>query len=206
MVQTLAWKVLLIGGISAVGKTIISQRLGLSFGVPWMQVDDLRLAFQRSGASLPSGSEALYFFVNTPNVWQRRPEELCDALIAVGEILVAPLEVVIENHVHTSAPIIIEGDGILPSLYGRPEVFKRADTGEIRTVFLVESDESVLLTNMVERGRGITVRTDNELRTEVRAKWLFGQWLIQESAYYNLPVLEPRPWETLADRIIEQLA
>ncbi|MFC1947776.1 hypothetical protein ACFLXY_07655 [Chloroflexota bacterium] len=206
MNQTLAWKVLLIGGISAAGKTIISKRLGLSLGLPWMQVDDLLLAFQRASASLPSGTEAMYYFVNTPNVWQRQPQELCDALIAIGETISAPLEVVIENHVDTSAPIVIEGDGILPSLFSRQSMITRTDTGEIRAVFLVEPDESVILTNMVGRGRGITVRTDEELRTEVHAKWLFGQWLVREAASYNLPVLEPRPWETLADRILGKLA
>jgi predicted kinase len=41
------WKVLLIGGSSGVGKSSIARHLGIRFGTPWMQIDDLRLALQR---------------------------------------------------------------------------------------------------------------------------------------------------------------
>jgi 2-phosphoglycerate kinase len=47
------WKVLLIGGSSGVGKSSIARQLGRRFGTPWMQVDDLRLALQRSRVILP---------------------------------------------------------------------------------------------------------------------------------------------------------
>ena len=146
------WHVFLIGGHSATGKTVASKRLGLRLGVPWMQVDDLQLAFQRARARLPNGTDALNFFLETPDVWVScGPEVLCDALIAVGEVLLAPLEVVIEHHVDQSAPIVIEGDGILPSLLSRPPVLERA--GAIRATFLVEPDESEILANMLARGR-----------------------------------------------------
>ena len=201
--KDLDWLVFLIGGHSASGKTIAAKRIGLSLGVPWMEVDDLRLAFQRARAALPSGTEALYFD-KEPHYWRRPPEEQCDALIAVGEVMSAPLEVVIENHVDQSAPIVIEGDGILPSLLSRPPVLERA--AAVRAVFLVEPDESAVLANMPARGRHISGMTQKELRNEARAKWLHGQWLAREAARYNLPVMEPRPWETLVERLIDLLA
>ncbi len=55
------WTVLLIGGHSASGKTVVAERIGLPLGVHWMMVDDLRLAFQRARARLPTGGNALYF-------------------------------------------------------------------------------------------------------------------------------------------------
>ncbi len=99
----------LIGGHSYAGKTTATDRLALALGVPWMMVDDLRLAFQRACVTLPKGTSALYFD-KTPHFWRRQPEEIRDALIAVGELLSAPLEVVIENHVDQRIPIVIEGD------------------------------------------------------------------------------------------------
>ena len=199
------WRVFLIGGPSAVGKTVASKQIGLSFGVPWMQVDDLRLAFQRARARLPEGTDALYFFLQ-PHVWQRQPAEvLCDAWIAVGEALLAPLEVVIENHVDQAAPIVIEGDGILPSLLARPPMRDRAATGAIRAAFIVEPDESAIRANMLTRGRLVAGQTQKELRNEARAKWLFGQWLAREAARYELPVVESRPWETLVKRLTDHL-
>ena len=197
------WRVLLIGGHSYSGKTTAAKSIGLALGVPWMMVDDLRLAFQRACVRLPRGTDALYFD-KIPHVWQGQPKELCDALIAVGEVLSAPLEVVIENHVDQSLPIVIEGDGILPSLLSRPPVVERV--GAVRAVFLVEPDESVILANMPASGRHIAGMTQKELRNEVHTKWLYGQWLAREAARYNLPVVEPRPWETLVERLIGRLA
>ena len=196
------WTVLLIGGHSAAGKTTASELVGRSFVVPWMMMNDLRLAFQRAGVVLPEGTEALYFDT-VPSYWRLRPQEHCDALIAVGEALSAALEAIIENHVDQSAPIVIEGDGILPSLLSRTPKVERAEA--IRTVFLVEPKETEIQVNMLARARAVADRTEDQLRNEARAKWLFGQWLTQEAAKHSLPIVHPRPWDTLAERITDHL-
>ena len=141
-------------------------------------------------------------FEKTPDIWSRSPEYLRDALIAVGQIMSPALEVVIENHVDTAAPIIIEGDSILPSLFARPSIRERARNGQVQAVFLVEPEEDVLIANMMTRNRGIAGRTDSELRTETHAKWLYGHWLANEARTYGLPVIEPRPWGTVLERIL----
>jgi 2-phosphoglycerate kinase len=196
------WMVLLIGGASGVGKTLVAKQLGLRFGTSWLEVDDLRLAFQHSRVTLPERTEALYFFLETPGIWTRPPASLSDGLIAVGEVMSPALEIVVANHVDTSAPVVIEGDGILPSLLAAPLVRDRARDGLVRAVFLVEPEEAALLATLVARGRGTTGQSEAELRTEARAKWLYGQWLAREAHRYGLPVLHARPWSTLIERII----
>lgn len=196
------WRVLLIGGASGVGKTLVAKPLGLRFGVSWLAVDDLRLAFQHSRVALPERTQALSFFLETPGIWTRPPESLRDGLIAVGEVMSPAIEIVVANHVDTIAPVVIEGDGILPSLFATPSVRDRAKNGLVRAVFLVEPEEDVLLANMVARGRGTAGQSEAELRTEARAKWLYGQWLAREAHRYGLPVLHSRPWSTLVERII----
>ncbi len=196
------WTVLLIGGPSGTGKTILAKQVGLRFGVSWLEVDDLRLALQRSRVILPEHTEALYFFEETPRVWEMPAERLRDGLIAVGRVMAPALEVVIENHVDTAAPVVIEGDGILPSLFARPPVRDHAAYGNVRAVFLVEPEEDAIFANMVARNRRIVERTRAELRTEAHAKWLFGRWLIEEARGYGLPVVEPRPWLTLFERVM----
>ena len=176
--------------------------LGLDLGVPWMMVDELRLAFQRACVQLPKGTKALYFD-KTPHFSRRQPEEMCDALVAVGEVLTAPLEVVIENHVDQRNPIVIEGDGILPSLLARAPVAERARM--VRAVFLIEPDESQVLANVLARGRYAEDMTQQELRNDAHSKWLYGQWLAEEAARHELPVVQPRPWETLVQRLLERL-
>ena len=196
------WTVLLIGGHSAAGKTTAAELVGRSLGVPWMMMDDLRLAFQRARVSLPENTDALYFDT-VPSFRRLGPEEQCDGLIAVGEALSPALEVIIEHHVDLSLPIVIEGDGIVPSLLSRKPVVERAES--VRTVFLIEPEETEILGNMMARSRAISDRTGEQLRNEARAKWLHGQWLAREAATHSLPIVHPRPWETLVERIIQHL-
>lgn len=196
------WTVLLIGGSSGTGKTTIAAEVGRRLGTSWLQVDDLRLALQRSRVALPTGTEALYFFEETPDVWRLPPERLRDGLIAVGDVMTPAIEIVVENHVETIAATVIEGDGILPSLLARPSLRRYLTDGRVRAVFLVEPDEEAILANMLARGRGVIDQTDAALRVQAHAYWLFGRWLAGEAARLDLPVMETRPWATLAQRIL----
>lgn len=199
--QTTA-EVLLLGGASGTGKTSLAKQLGLHLGRSWLHVDDVRLAFQRAHVTLPAQTEALYFFEETPAVWSLPPERLRDGFIAVGQALSPALEVIIENHVDTVAPVVIEGDAILPSLWSRPSVRACMSTGHVQAVFLVETEEQVVLTNILGRGRRLSGRPERELRTEARAKWLYGQWLAQQAQRFGVPVVASRPWSTLLERIL----
>lgn len=204
--QLTEWTALLIGGSSGVGKTAVAEYIGRHFQIQWLQVDDLRLALQWSQVQLPQGTEALYFFLEHPRIWTLSPERLRDGLIAVGEVMSPAIEVIVGHHVETGKPIVIEGDGILPALFLRPDMGAYRAACRIRAVFLVEAEETTLLDNMRTRARDISERNDEELRTEARAIWLYGQWLADEACRLGLPVLEPRPWDTLAERIVREAA
>ncbi|GCE22694.1 hypothetical protein [Dictyobacter kobayashii] len=153
--QRTDWKVLLIGGSSGSGKTEVARQLGLRLGLPWLQVDDLRLAFQHSQVALPQqqATRDLYFFAETSHIWQLAAETLCDGLIASSRALIPALEIVIANHIDTDAPLIIEGDNILPELVERPLLQRYTDKGQIHTVFLYESEAARLQANIEARAR-----------------------------------------------------
>lgn len=196
------WNVLLIGGPSGTGKTIVARQLGLHFGISWLQVDDLRLALLRSQVTLPEKTDSLYLFQDH-RAWQLTPEQFCQGLITMGEVMSPAIEVVAENHVDTAVPVVIEGDAILPSLVARPSIQQRMQNGQVQIVFLIEPDEDVLRASILARGRGIEQFSEAETTIEARAKWLYGQWLSQEAHRYGLAVLESRPWETLVERIVQ---
>ena len=106
------------------------------------------------------------------------------------------IEVVIENHVDRHNPVVIEGDGILPSLFDRPSVRARRSNAHIRAVFLHEADEDALWATMRARNVGLVSRA--HARKNVR----YGEWLKQEAEQRGLPTVPARPWDTLADRVL----
>lgn len=186
------------------GKSTVAKMIARRFNISWLQVDDLRLAMQWSGVALPSAedTEKLYFFDSVPDVWQLPPERLCDAFIGVSEALAPAIAKVITNHVAIAEPIVLEGDGILPSLLARPDVREYGAGEHVRAVFVVPENADMIFDNMLARGWGIPGRNRTELRTNARAKWLYSQWLAKEANRYGLPVLEARPWDTLCERIM----
>jgi 2-phosphoglycerate kinase len=203
--------VLLIGGPSGAGKTTAAEEIGRQLSIPWLMVDDLRLALQRSQVTLPVGTDALYFFADIEDpkersLWQESPERLRDALIAVGEVMAPAIEAVILNHLSQRHPVIIEGDGILPSVLTRSLLQEPRLAGHLHAVFVVESDEEALLHNMLARGRGMDIMTMADAQTEAHAKALFSQWITKEAQSHGLPVIESRPWDTLVERVLAATA
>ena len=196
------WAVLLVGGPSGVGKSTAAKRIARRCGADWLQVDDLRLALEASRVGLPHPDDTrkLYFFAE-PGVWRQPPEQLRDGFVGVGEALAPALAKVVANHVALAEPVVLEGDGILPSLLAHPEVRRWNLDGRVRAVFVAAPDEEAILANMLARGRGVPGRAEAELRANARANWLYGQWLAEEAGRRGVPVLIPEPWETLADRI-----
>lgn len=204
------WRVLLIGGSSGVGKTQVAQALGRRLGISVLLVDDVRMAIQQ--VTLPGEQPGLHYFLAHPMIWQKPPESLCEGFVTVGNALINPLSVLIAHHVfvESAGPVIIEGDGILPALAARRDFsnlhFTPAPvTREVRSVFLLESDEDALARNMHRRGRGFGDFAPREQQTFIRASWLYGQWLKRQADAYDLPIIETRPWKTLAERVLQTI-
>ena len=199
------WTILLIGGNSGAGKTTLAQSLGLRFGVPWLQADDVRLALQH--ITTPHEHQSLHFFVRDPgkaksDIWSRPPERLCQGLIDVGSVVSRALEMVIAHHLATSKPLIIEGDGIMPFLPHRQRFADiKPEDGSVQALFIVELDEDILMANLRGRGRGYDDKTCEEQQTQVRMNRLFGEWLSQEAPRYGLEVLSAQPWQDLQKRV-----
>jgi 2-phosphoglycerate kinase len=204
----LDWQVLLIGGGSGVGKTAISQILARQLGVFLLSADDVRLAFQHT--TTPEQQPALHLFWENREVWQQSPQVLCNGLIEVGKVVSHALEIIVAHHITIKdvGAVIIEGDGILPG-FAAQDHFEQLPffagfsvKNELRSVFLYEPDEDVLLDNMLKRGRGFESFSLSEQQTQVRMHWLYGQWIRQEAQKYGLPVVEARPWATVIERIL----
>lgn len=206
MIRDQSWHVLLIGGNSGAGKTTVAREIGLHFQIPWLQVDDLRLMLERN--TDPEERPALHLFDDPTHVYQHPPEVISAWRRANAEDTSRGIEVVIANHVSGAVPIVLEGDDLVPALAVQ-RTFAQFDVseGEVRSVFVIESDEETIAANLHTRGRGFgfSSRSLSEQTNQVRASRLYGEWLKQEARRYGLPAVPARPYDGLAQRIIALL-
>lgn len=186
-----SWQVLLLGGASGTGKTSISYRLAHHFGVGITEVDDFQIVLERMTTPM---EQPILHRCWGPEAARLSPEQIVELQIAVVETPTPALEAVVDNHIKTNTPIILEGDYILPSLASRCPA--TADRGGVRAVFLHEPDETQLQRNFSYRDVD-----GEEQRHRARVSWLFSQWLKAEAQRRSLPVVEARPWATVFDRV-----
>jgi 2-phosphoglycerate kinase len=197
--------VVLIGGASGNGKTTLAETLGRRFGVPWLQVDDLRLTLQYGGLLTATTHPALFAFLGSERVWHRPPQVLCDQLIALGSLLIPAIETVVTHHLSTGKPVIIEGDGLLPSLFGRPALRAAVVGGKMRGVFLTAT-VAQRRANLVARGERSGSRAAGTAQQAGEAmNALYDDWIGAEAARYRIPLVASHPHTTLAERIIATL-
>lgn len=205
-----SWRVLLIGGSSGVGKTMVVRDLARHLGISALLADDLRMAIQQ--VTTPGEQPGIHYFLAHPTIWQKPPETLCEGFITVAQAMQRPLSATIAHHLYieSAGPVIIEGDGILPALAALRSFptmhFPNAPlTDAVRAVFLVEPDEEALLSTLRQHRRGFGDFSHKEQETFARGCWLYGQWLRRQAAPYDLPVIASRPWENLAERVLQAI-
>jgi 2-phosphoglycerate kinase len=200
------WRVLLIGGNAGGGKTVVARALASRFDRSHLLVDDIRMVIQQM--TMPAEQPGIHYFLAHPTIWQKPPEALCDGLITVGNALIRPLSVIVAHHAHveSAGPIILEGDGLVPALAVQDSsAGTSAAANAVSSVFLIESDEEAILQRLRQRGRDFERFSRKEQEAQVRANWLYGQWLRRQADHYRLPVVDPRPKETLVERVLAVL-
>jgi 2-phosphoglycerate kinase len=203
MVSSVPWTVPLMGGSPGVGKTVVARQIGRRLGLPWLQADDLRLALTYS--STPEQQPALHALAAAATDPVASAEAVCARLIETGRIVSHALEIVVANHLATAAPLVIEGDGILPVMAAQRRFAERNALNQVRAAFVFEPDEAALFENALARGRGFDALTAAARQQAVRRSWLYGRWLHDEALRYGLPVIDAWPWPTLAERLLAAL-
>ncbi len=191
------WKVLLIGGSSGVGKTVVARELANYLSLSLLLLDDVRLALQQATSN--KTNPELHVFLNYETEQWRNSESLCADWITVGQAMVKPLNAIINHHIIVPdvGAIIIEGDGILPivsNYFLEPK--------DVCTVFIVEENEKQLLHNLQSRGRGFNDWDKMEQEGFAHASWLYGQWLAQEANKLEKPVINAQPQQTILERLL----
>lgn len=191
------WQVLLFGGASGVGKTSVSYRLAHTFRVGLTEVDDFQIVLERM--TTPEQQPALHYWsLHAAEVLRMDDAQMLSHTLSVAEAMSGAIELVIGNHLASHAPVVLDGDFLLPLLAVRPAYDGTPADGRVRAVFLYEHDEQQIL-------RNYHARDGEEQPRRARASWYYSEWLRREADRLGLPAVPARPWDTVLERVIAAL-
>ncbi len=182
------WDVLAIAGPSGVGKSCLSYPLARTFDVPLVEADDLFHAVE--ALTRPVQQPWIHYWRTHPESAQLPAAEVLDLHLKVCRALTPALRAVIDNHIETGMPIVLDGDYILPELAAE---YKE----RLKAVFLYEEDVDQLVHNFRTREP-----QSGEQRARAEVSALFSQWQKSECERLGLIALPARPWATVLERAV----
>lgn len=200
-------QVIVIHGVSGSGKSTLSQELARRLGWTWMQSDDLRIAFHAANVSFNQGVTHPLHFDRTPvdEFLADDPNELSRRMIDVATAMCPAVEVVVENHVLQSWPMVIEGDSIHPDLITAPTIENWVNEGRIAFCCLAPSSRRELLEIMLGRNENEAILTADQVETLVSFQWRYAEWLMDRCRGNGIPIVDSLPRVTLFDRAMESI-
>jgi 2-phosphoglycerate kinase len=166
------WAVFLLGGASGVGKTSLSYRLAYHLRVGLTEVDVFQVVLETM--TTPEQQPVLHFWRTHPAPHTLAAEEIARQGMEVGRVMMPGLVAVVLNHYESNAPVVLEGDFIIPALIAQPEIAPLYEAGRVRAAFVHEPDEAQLLANYLQRE---PEAGPQHLRAQV--SWYQSEWLKQ---------------------------
>ncbi len=181
------WRVLLLGGASGSGKSALSYPVARERGAALVEVDDLVVALQ----SLTTAEQqpALHHWRNHSDA-DLSPRQVLNAQVDLARSLTPALDAVINNHLETDLPLVLEGDYLLP------EFCAKWAGDDVRSVFVHEPDPAQLERNYAQREPDAGLQ-----RKRAADSAHYGDWLATEAAHHGLPVITARPWSDVLGRL-----
>ena len=181
--------VVLLAGASGVGKTQLSYRLARHLDAALVEVDDLVVAAQ--ALTDPATHPALHHWLRHDSATMG-VDEAVHGQIRFAEALQPAVAAVVDNHLGTNTPVVLEGDYIVPGVASHPAV---------RTVLLVEDDIDQLVANYRRREPDL-----GEQRGRALAGIGYGRWLAERARAAGVPAVPARPWQTAFERLLAALS
>ena len=196
---TRTWQVLLLGGASGTGKTLLSYRLARELGIGITEVDDFQVVLERM--TTPEQQPVLHFWQTHPDPGSLSAEEIHEQGLDILKVMLPALEAVVENHLESATPFVLEGDFIHPALAARDAFGEEPNAGRVRGVFLYEPDEGQIVQNFLEREAATGPQT-----TRARVSVLRAAWIRETCEELGIAALPARPWNTLFDRVLDAVS
>ena len=186
------WTVLFIGGASGTGKSSVAYALGRYYGVNVLEVDDLSQAVE--AVTTRAAYPALHLWETGTDWMDIGVMGNVNWLMAVSTELAPAIRAVVENHLESDVPVIIEGDFV------SPELVASFQDPRVAALYIQESDRNQLLQNYQAREGG----EPQHYRADISIE--YGARLSEACNRLGVPILEARPWDTVQDRAIAALS
>ncbi|MFA5932867.1 MAG: hypothetical protein WCV81_01215 [Microgenomates group bacterium] len=189
------WKILLIGGSGATGKSHLARQLAKQFEVPLTEVDDIRIALQKM-VKKEDHPDLFTFLDADPNfIEQNTPEYWSQKLLDVGKELWPALDDLINKHIVCDEPVIFEGDSIIPQLLAT------RSQESIKAVFLYD-DKEELYQRDIQRNRGNTPDPEKAKKYS-EFTYTYGQEIKKQAERSGYTAIKASPLDTLLTRVLE---
>jgi 2-phosphoglycerate kinase len=181
------WIVTLVCGASGVGKSSIAIPLARRYGVPLAEADDIVTALKALTTS--EQFPMLHLWDTQPEARMWQPATIVEHTIAVAEEMQRGFTAVIADHIEFAAPVVMEGDYLLPDL-----VTGFGDA--VRAVVISEPDEGRIVANYLSREPG-----GGEQRVRASVSTHLDAELSTRAARVGVPVVRAWPWSDSLDRV-----
>ncbi len=185
------WTVLLIGGASGMGKSSVAYELARLYKVNIIEVDDIFQAVKTMTTKeiLP----AIHYWSTGINWKDSGVSSNVKWLIDVSKEMTPGLKAIVDNHIESDVPVIIEGDFIYPDFAAS---FKNP---KVKKVYIYEADKNQIIQNYLSREGGEL----QHFRADISAE--YGDWLVDSCTKLGIKVIQAKPWDSVVGRIIESI-
>lgn len=185
--------VLLIGGSSGTGKSILARQLSEYFKIPLCEVDDIRIAIQQIADK--NKYSKLFNFLNSGDYRNKMSvSEFVTKQIEVANSVWIALKVLAEKHDFLNEKVIFEGDNILPINT------KELKSEKIKQIYICDNKEEIYR-NMLNRKRHNI--TEEEIKKDAEFSFAYGQEICKQAKENDFLAIQASPLETLLERVLK---
>ncbi len=193
------WKILLLGGGAAVGKSTVAARIARRYQTSLVPTDFVWLALQT--VTDPTAHPELHYFDPAFSDFSLGAERLSERHVKTASAVSECLEPVVASLLlRDNERAVIEGAWITPLFAARKDFDGVESSGRVFGVFIHEPELTHVLHLMAARRR--LSRPTRFQRLIARVCWLQGNWLAAEAARLGLPVIPARPQRSLVSRVL----
>jgi 2-phosphoglycerate kinase len=189
--------IILIGGAGCVGKSNVSYIISKMLGIGVTEVDDFQVVLEEM--TNEKDYPVIHYWNNHFEEAVKLPEEKkVDIMIDYANTMSIALEKVIENHLESDRPLLLDGDFITPELAAREKFGGQFRGNKVKSVFIVETEEKQIQKNLFNR--------DGHYQNDrARTIWLYNEWLKEQTKINHIQTVDARPWDTVIDRVCKCL-